>query len=186
MFSLEGKTAIVTGGASGIGLAISANNIGTGTALAELECAVCKAELRVDLHRPRLYTERTRLLRRPGIAVDDQESYPAPGELVGEHQAGKACQQARDGPGNRLDPQDRDAQQRRQALGHRPQQRVAGLVISRMAFDFGLALLVLAVAGWTIAAQKAFAAVVGFVAYGILLALVWVRLAAVEIGRAHV
>ena len=51
-----------------------------------------------------------------------------------------------------------------------------------MAFDFGLALLVLAVAGWTIAAQKAFAAVVGFVAYGILLALVWVRLSAVDVA----
>ena len=48
--------------------------------------------------------------------------------------------------------------------------------------DAGLAALVLAVAGWTIAARTAFAAVVGFVTYGLLLALVWVRLAAVDVA----
>ena len=37
-------------------------------------------------------------------------------------------------------------------------------------------------AGWTIAAREAFAAVVGFVAYGLLLALVWVRLAAPDVA----
>ena len=42
--------------------------------------------------------------------------------------------------------------------------------------------LVLGVAGWTIAAREAFAAVVGFVAYGLLLALVWVRLAAPDVA----
>jgi multisubunit Na+/H+ antiporter MnhB subunit len=51
-----------------------------------------------------------------------------------------------------------------------------------VAFDVGLALLVLAVAGWTIAARETFASVVGFVAYGLLLALVWVRLAAVDVA----
>jgi multisubunit Na+/H+ antiporter MnhB subunit len=48
--------------------------------------------------------------------------------------------------------------------------------------DFGLAVLVLAVATWTIAAREAFAAVVGFVAYGLLLSLVWVRLFALDVA----
>jgi len=51
-----------------------------------------------------------------------------------------------------------------------------------LAFDMGLALLVLGVAAWTIAARGTFAAVVGFVAYGLLLALVWARLAAFDIA----
>jgi len=50
------------------------------------------------------------------------------------------------------------------------------------AFDAGLAVLVLGVAVWTIAARAAFAAVVGFVTFGLLLALVWVRLAAVDVA----
>jgi len=50
------------------------------------------------------------------------------------------------------------------------------------ALDIGLAALVLAVAGWTIAAREAFAAVVGYVAYGLLLSLVWVRLFAVDVA----
>ena len=39
-----------------------------------------------------------------------------------------------------------------------------------------LAVLVLAVAGWTILARDDYAAVVGFVTYGLLLSLVWVSL----------
>jgi multisubunit Na+/H+ antiporter MnhB subunit len=50
------------------------------------------------------------------------------------------------------------------------------------ALDLGLAALVLAVAVWTIAAKEAFAAVVGFVAYGLLLSIVWVRLYAVDVA----
>jgi multisubunit Na+/H+ antiporter MnhB subunit len=50
------------------------------------------------------------------------------------------------------------------------------------ALDIGLASLVVAVAGWTIAARKAFAAVVGYVTYGLLLSLVWVRLYAVDVA----
>ena len=50
------------------------------------------------------------------------------------------------------------------------------------ALDIGLAALVLAVAGWTIVAREAFAAVVGYVAYGLLLSLVWVRLFAVDVA----
>jgi multisubunit Na+/H+ antiporter MnhB subunit len=49
-------------------------------------------------------------------------------------------------------------------------------------FDIGLAVLVFAVAGWTIAAREAFAAVIGFVVYGLLLALAWVRLGAVDVA----
>jgi uncharacterized MnhB-related membrane protein len=48
--------------------------------------------------------------------------------------------------------------------------------------DIGLAGLVLAVAAWTVFAREAFAAVVGFVAYGLLLSLVWVRLFAVDVA----
>jgi multisubunit Na+/H+ antiporter MnhB subunit len=48
--------------------------------------------------------------------------------------------------------------------------------------DAVLAATVLAIAGWTIAVRDAFAAVVGLVAYGLLLALVWVRLAAPDVA----
>jgi multisubunit Na+/H+ antiporter MnhB subunit len=49
-------------------------------------------------------------------------------------------------------------------------------------FDAMLIVTVLAVAGWTIAARDSFAAVIGFVAYGLLLALVWLRLAAPDVA----
>jgi multisubunit Na+/H+ antiporter MnhB subunit len=45
-----------------------------------------------------------------------------------------------------------------------------------------LALLVVGLALWITAARTAYGAVVGFVAYGLLLALVWVRLAAVDVA----
>jgi multisubunit Na+/H+ antiporter MnhB subunit len=48
--------------------------------------------------------------------------------------------------------------------------------------DIGLALLVVLVALWTIAAQDLFASVVGYVAYGLLLALVWIRLYAPDVA----
>jgi multisubunit Na+/H+ antiporter MnhB subunit len=48
--------------------------------------------------------------------------------------------------------------------------------------DAGLAASVFAVAAWTLAVRSAFAAVVGFVAYGLLLALAWVRLGAVDVA----
>jgi multisubunit Na+/H+ antiporter MnhB subunit len=50
------------------------------------------------------------------------------------------------------------------------------------ALDLGLAALVLAVAVWTIVTEEPFAAVVGFVAYGLLLSIVWVRLFAVDVA----
>ena len=51
-----------------------------------------------------------------------------------------------------------------------------------LTLDISLAVLVLAVAGWTIASREAFAAVVGYVVYGLLLSLVWVRLFAVDVA----
>jgi multisubunit Na+/H+ antiporter MnhB subunit len=51
-----------------------------------------------------------------------------------------------------------------------------------LAFDIGLAILVLGVAIWTTAARDTFASVIGFVTYGLLLALVWVRLAAPDVA----
>jgi multisubunit Na+/H+ antiporter MnhB subunit len=48
--------------------------------------------------------------------------------------------------------------------------------------DIGLALLVVLVAVWTIATQDLFASVVGYVAYGLLLAFVWIRLYAPDVA----
>jgi multisubunit Na+/H+ antiporter MnhB subunit len=55
-------------------------------------------------------------------------------------------------------------------------------MIAALLLDAGLALLVVGIAGWTIAAESAFAAVVGYVAFGLLLTLAWVRLAAVDVA----
>jgi multisubunit Na+/H+ antiporter MnhB subunit len=51
-----------------------------------------------------------------------------------------------------------------------------------LAFDVVLAVLVVGVAIWTVAAPDTFPAVVGFVAFGLLVALVWVRLAAPDVA----
>ncbi|HYB41157.1 MAG TPA: hydrogenase subunit MbhD domain-containing protein [Candidatus Methylomirabilis sp.] len=51
-----------------------------------------------------------------------------------------------------------------------------------LAIDIGLAVLVLGVAAWTTVVRESFAAVVGFVTYGLLLALAWVRLHAVDVA----
>lgn len=50
------------------------------------------------------------------------------------------------------------------------------------AFDLGLALLLLGLAAWTVIARDTFAAIVGFVAYGLLLALAWVRLGGIDVA----
>jgi len=49
-------------------------------------------------------------------------------------------------------------------------------------FDASLAVLTLAVAGYAIAVRESFAAVIAFISYGLLLALVWVRLSAVDVA----
>jgi multisubunit Na+/H+ antiporter MnhB subunit len=51
-----------------------------------------------------------------------------------------------------------------------------------LVLDAVLAALVVGIAAWTVAAGSAFAAVVGFVAFGLMLALAWVRLAAVDVA----
>lgn len=48
--------------------------------------------------------------------------------------------------------------------------------------DLGLAAMVLAVAGWTIFARAAFSAIVGYVAYGLLVSIVWVRVFAPDVA----
>jgi uncharacterized MnhB-related membrane protein len=48
--------------------------------------------------------------------------------------------------------------------------------------DVGLAILALFVACWVIAVRDTFAAVIGFVVYGLLLSLLWVRLWAIDIA----
>ena len=50
------------------------------------------------------------------------------------------------------------------------------------AFDIGLVVLLLVVATWCIAARQAFTAVVAFVVYGFLMAIVWVRLSGVDVA----
>jgi multisubunit Na+/H+ antiporter MnhB subunit len=49
-------------------------------------------------------------------------------------------------------------------------------------FDIGLVILILGIGASTIAAREAFAAVIGFVVYGLLLAIAWVRLSAVDVA----
>ena len=46
----------------------------------------------------------------------------------------------------------------------------------------GVVFLLLALALWTVVAREAFLAIVGFVAYGLLLALVWVRLSGIDVA----
>jgi multisubunit Na+/H+ antiporter MnhB subunit len=50
------------------------------------------------------------------------------------------------------------------------------------ALNLGIAAAVLALAIWTVAVRDTFAAVVGFVAYGLLLTLVWVQLAGIDVA----
>jgi multisubunit Na+/H+ antiporter MnhB subunit len=49
-------------------------------------------------------------------------------------------------------------------------------------FDICLVVLILGIGAWTIIVDKAFAAVIGFVVYGLLLAVAWVRLSAVDVA----
>lgn len=53
------------------------------------------------------------------------------------------------------------------------------------ALEIGLVILVLGLAWWVVAARAAFAAVVGYVALGLLLALLWVRLGAADVALAE-
>jgi multisubunit Na+/H+ antiporter MnhB subunit len=51
-----------------------------------------------------------------------------------------------------------------------------------LVFDAGLAGLILAIGAWTAFARDTFAAVVGYVIYGLLLTIIWVRLSAVDVA----
>ena len=53
---------------------------------------------------------------------------------------------------------------------------------SELVFCIGLALLILAVAGFTIGVKEDFAAVVGFVVYGLLLSLAWMSLSSPDVA----
>jgi len=55
-------------------------------------------------------------------------------------------------------------------------------MLAGQALDTGLALLAAAIAVWIVAARKMFTAVVGFVAFGLVLSLAWVRLGAVDVA----
>ena len=48
--------------------------------------------------------------------------------------------------------------------------------------NIGLSALILGLAVWTIVAREAYAAVVGFIAYGLLLTLVWVQLYGIDVA----
>jgi multisubunit Na+/H+ antiporter MnhB subunit len=48
--------------------------------------------------------------------------------------------------------------------------------------SIGVVLLLIALAVWTVVAREAFLAITGFVAYGLLLALVWVRLSGIDVA----
>jgi multisubunit Na+/H+ antiporter MnhB subunit len=50
------------------------------------------------------------------------------------------------------------------------------------ALNVGLALLIVAIAFWTIVARDTFAATIGFVAYGLLLTLAWVQLHGIDVA----
>ena len=51
-----------------------------------------------------------------------------------------------------------------------------------LALDIGLVALILAIGIWTIVVRENFAAVIGFVVYGLLLTIIWVRLSAVDVA----
>jgi multisubunit Na+/H+ antiporter MnhB subunit len=51
-----------------------------------------------------------------------------------------------------------------------------------LAFDIGLALVVLVLAAWTVWVHDTFSAVLAFVVYSLLVALIWVRLASVDVA----
>src|SRR5262245_4844428 len=79
---------------------------------------------------------------------------------------------------------DRPSEQRHRVPAHRPGRaaRGAASMILGPPLDVALAVLVLPLAVWTIAARETFVAVISFIAYGLLLTLVWVRLAAPDVA----
>src|SRR5262249_37862969 len=72
----------------------------------------------------------------------------------------------------------------RRAGGRRARSRTTSVTIAT-ALEVVLAAVVLGIATWTVAVRDTSAAVVGFLAYGLLLALIWVRLDAVDVAWAE-
>src|SRR5262249_31876250 len=68
------------------------------------------------------------------------------------------------------------------AGGRRRSRRRAADMSIATALELALAAVVLGVAVWTIAVRETSAAAVGFITYGLLLALIWVRLGAVDVA----
>src|ERR1700753_4280694 len=64
---------------------------------------------------------------------------------------------------------------------HHSGKRTSAVILSYV-FDIGLAVLILGIGGATVTTRSAFAAVIAFVVYGLLLAIAWVRLAAVDVA----
>ena len=65
--------------------------------------------------------------------------------------------------------------------GGRPATRTARMTISSF-LDVGLVVLILGIGASTIVARTAFSAAIAFVVYGLLLAIAWVRLNAVDVA----
>src|SRR3954454_9529470 len=76
----------------------------------------------------------------------------------------------------------RPAGQRHDGAVHRPGVAAIAAMSVLQTLDAGVVVLVLATAAWTIIARGSFAAVVAYVAYGLLVSLVWVRLFAVDVA----
>jgi len=51
-----------------------------------------------------------------------------------------------------------------------------------VAFDISMVILIVVIGAWTIFVRNAFASIVGFVVYGLLLSVAWVRLSAVDVA----
>src|SRR3989449_10792700 len=65
-------------------------DIATGGALAEVERLSHDPEVRIDLQRPCLHAQRSRLEGGTRMPVDYSHGHGSPSKLIGEHQAGRA------------------------------------------------------------------------------------------------
>src|SRR5262249_11276019 len=122
----------------------------------------------------------SRFAHAPARPHQSRQSRAWPGRVrtaaAGERRAGRPEAPGRLGSGATVQ---RDHRADHRACAQPPRAAVMSVIEG---IDIGLAALVLAVAVWTIAARELFAAVVGYVAYGLLLSLVWVRLFALDVA----
>src|SRR5262249_9476404 len=140
-----------------------------------------------DLGRPRFLPGRyggiaalSRFAHPPARPHQGRQSRPRPGgaraAAAGSRTAGWPEARRRLAAGAAL--------QRDSRADHRPRTAPSRATVMSVieALDIGLASLVLAAAVWTIASRETFAAVVGYIVYGLLLALVLVRLFALDVA----